>query len=503
MSQLVECVPNFSEGRDQSVLDALTAAITGVPGTRLLDVQADRDHNRAVFTFVAPPEAAVEAAFNAVRTARERIDMRRHQGEHPRMGASDVVPFIPVQGCTMDDCVALAKKLGERIGRELEIPVFLYGRAAARPERERLPDVRKGEFEGLRELIGTDPARDPDFGPRRIHESAGATAVGARPFLVAYNIYLKGGDEALAKAIAKKVRASGGGLPAVQAMGITVGGEPQVSMNLIDIDTTPMHVAFDAVAAAAREAGADVAWSEIVGLVPERALFGAAEHHFRLREPVQAHLLEEQVRRGEGTSLAAFLDAVASSEPAPGGGTVAAIAGAMAAALAAMVGRLTVGRKKYAEVDAEFRGITVQADTLRARLARLADEDAAAYGEVMKAYAIPKDRADERKAAIRAAMLAAAEAPMKTLEAARDVARLCARAAAAGNANARSDGGVGGMLAGAAARGAYYNVLINLRSLPEPSARATELEQRAKALSAEAAQLADESARIVEQALQS
>ena len=467
MTPLVECVPNFSEGRDQSVLAALRAAITSVPGVRLLDVSADRDHHRSVFTFVAPPDAAAEAAFRAVRTARERIDLRAHRGEHPRMGATDVVPFIPVEGLTMDDCVALAKRLGARIGTELGIPVFLYGTAAARPERVRLPDVRKGEFEGLRDLIGTDPAKDPDFGPRHIHPSAGATAVGARPFLVAYNIYLKGGDEALAKAIAKQVRSSNGGLPAVQAMGITVGGEPQVSMNLMDVDTTPMHVAYEAVAAAARAAGADVAWSEIVGLVPERALHGATEASFRLREPVRAHILEEQVRSSSGPSLSGFIDSVASASPAPGGGTVAAVAGSMAAALAAMVGRLTVGRKKYADVETEFRGIIEQAEGLRATLLRLGDEDAAAYEAVMAAYGIPKDRGDERQAAIQTAMLKAAAVPMRTLEAARDVARLCVRVAAAGNVNARSDGGVGGMLAGAAARGAYYNVLINVRMLTE------------------------------------
>ena len=501
MTQLVECVPNFSEGRDPAVLEALKRAITQVPGVSLLDVQTDKDHHRSVFTFVAPPEAAAEAAFQAVRAARERIDLRTHKGEHPRMGAADVVPFIPVSGCTMEDCVALAKHVGARIGGELGIPVFLYGKAAQRPDRERLPDVRKGEFEGLRDLIGKDPAKDPDFGPRAIHASAGATAVGARPFLVAYNVYLKNADEALAKAIAKKVRTSSGGLPAVQAMGITVGGEPQVSMNLVDIDVTSMHVAHEAVAAAAREAGADVAWGEIVGLVPERCVADCAERMFRLREPVRPHILEEQVRAGSGPSLGGFLDAVASAEPAPGGGTVAAIAGSMAAALGAMVGRLTVGRKKYVEVETEFRGIIEQAEELRGRLRHLADEDAAAYGDVMKAYAIPKDQADARKAAIQKAMMGAADVPMRTLEAARDVARLCMRAAEAGNVNARSDGGVGGMLAGAAARGAYYNVLINIQGLPEKTAEARQLAERARGIAAEASKYAVRSAEIVESAL--
>ncbi len=497
---LVECVPNFSEGRDPAVIDELRRAILSVPGVHLLDVQADADHHRSVFTFVAPPEAAVAAAFRAVRVAKERIDLTKHRGEHPRMGAADVVPFVPIEGVTMDECVALARRLGERIGAELEIPVFLYAKAAIRPSRTRLPDVRKGEFEGLRDQIGQDPEKDPDFGPKRIHPTAGATAVGARPFLVAYNIYLADGDEALAKAIAKKVRASGGGLPAVQAMGITVGGEPQVSMNLTDLDETAMHVAHEAVAAEARAADAGVAWSEIVGLVPERAIHRAVEAGFRLREPVGPHIVEAKVRAASGPSLAGFVDAVASAEPAPGGGTVAAVAGAMAAALAAMVARLTIGRKKYAEVEGEFRGILDQAEGLRARLLALGDEDAAAYGKVMAAYAIPKEREAERRAAIQAAMLGAAQVPMRTLEAARDVARVCARVAAAGNVNARSDGGVGAMLAGAAARGALYNVLINVRSLPDP-AEGRNLAAAARTAAAEAARFAEEAARAVEQTL--
>ncbi len=477
MSVLVECVPNFSEGRDPAVLEALRGAIESVPGVRLLDVQADADHHRSVFTFVAPPEAALEAALRAVRTARERIDLTRHQGEHPRMGAADVVPFIPVEGCTMDDCVALARRLGQRIGEELEIPVFLYARAAARAGRERLPDVRKGGFEALREAIGTDPEKDPDFGPRRIHPTAGATAVGARPFLVAYNVYLSGGDEALAKAIARQVRTSSGGLPAVQAMGLTVGGEPQVSMNLLDIDVTPLHTAFDAVAAAARAAGADAAWSEIVGLVPERTVSLAAAAHLRLRDDLAAHALEAQVRRSAGPTLDAFLDDVASAQPTPGGGTVAAVAGAMAAAVAAMVARLTVGRKKYAEVEGEFRDLLQRAEDLRLELRRLGAADAAAYDQVSRAYGMPKEPADARRAAIQQGLTAASLVPLDTLRAARAVAALAARAAEAGNRNAASDAGVAALLAGAAAEGAAYNVRINIASMPERTAGAPMLEE--------------------------
>src|SRR5256885_7577586 len=249
---LVECVPNFSEGRNAATIDALRRALSSVPGVRLLDVQADAAHNRSVFTFVAPPAASVDAALAAMRVATERIDLSRHSGEHPRMGATDVVPFVPVRDATMDECVALARRLGERAAAELRIPIYLYAEAATRPERERLPDIRKGEFEGLRERLGKDPAADPDFGPARIHPTAGATAIGARPFLVAFNIYLDTSDVALAKDIAKRIRTSSGGLPAVQASGFEVGGKAQVSMNPLDIDVTSPATVFTAVESAAR-----------------------------------------------------------------------------------------------------------------------------------------------------------------------------------------------------------------------------------------------------------
>jgi glutamate formiminotransferase/formiminotetrahydrofolate cyclodeaminase len=482
---LIECVPNFSEGRQVETLDALRAALTSVPGVRLLDVQADPSHNRSVFTLVAPPDAAAEAAFRAVRLAAERIDLRTHRGEHPRMGATDVVPFIPLEGVTMDDCVALARRLGERIGAELGIPVFLYERAATRPERANLADVRKGEFEGLRDLIGRDPARAPDFGPDRIHPTAGAVAVGARPFLAAYNVYLAGGGQPLARSIAKQVREASGGLKAVKALGLLVGSEGQVSMNLVDIDVTPPHVAFEAVAAAARAAGSDAAWSEIVGMVPERCVHRAAEQHLKLREPVVGHVLEAKVRATAGPTLGDWVDSVASSSPAPGGGTVSAIAGGMAAALAAMVGRLTVGRKKYAAVEPEFRDLVERAEALRLRLMHLGDEDAAAFNAVSAAYALAKEPEAPRKAAIQKALMGAARVPLETLRAAREVAALAARAAEAGNRNAVSDAGVGALLAGAAARGAAYNVRINAAGMPDP---------------AEAAPLVAEARRLIEEA---
>src|SRR6059036_4318415 len=309
-SPLVECVPNFSEGKNAATIEALRAALASVPGVRLLDVQADAAHNRSVFTFVAPPDVGVEAALAAMRVATERIDLTRHTGEHPRMGASDVVPFVPVRDATMDDCVALARRLAERVAAELQIPVYLYAKAATRPERERLPEIRKGEFEGLRDRIGRDPAADPDFGPRRIHPTAGATAIGARPFLVAFNIYLDSSDVAIAKEIAKQIRTSSGGLPAVQASGFEVAGQAQVSMNLLDIDTTSPAAVFAAVAREARARGVDVLKSEVVGLVPERAILGAGAAYLKLPDPA-AHLLEARIRAAEGPTLDGWLDELA------------------------------------------------------------------------------------------------------------------------------------------------------------------------------------------------
>jgi glutamate formiminotransferase / formiminotetrahydrofolate cyclodeaminase len=472
---LVECVPNFSEGRDPGTLDALRAALTSVPGVRLVDVQADASHHRSVFTFVAHPEAAVEAAFRAVAVARDRIDLTKHAGEHPRMGATDVVPFVPVRDITMDECVALARRLGERLGRELEIPVFLYARAATRPERERLPDIRKGGFEGLRDRIGKDPAADPDFGPKRIHPTAGATAVGARPFLVAYNIYLDSTDVALAKEIARKVRTSSGGLPAVQASGFEVDGQAQVSMNLLDIDVTSPATAFAAVQREARPRGVEIAKSEIVGLIPERAILGAGASLLRLPDPAD-HLLEAKIRVVEGPSLDGWIDELAGGAPVPGGGSAAALAGALAGALVAMVARLTVGRKAYASVESRAREIQAEAETLRTELRRLVDEDAAAYAAVSAAYKIAKD--DPRRArAIDAALLGAARTP---LEVARRAARLVVLAreiGAVGNRNARSDAAVGEGLARAARAGAVENVRVNIASLSDAGPGTAVLEE--------------------------
>jgi len=464
---LVECVPNFSDGRNQAVLDALREAIARVPGVRLLDTQADASHHRSVFTLVAPPDAAVEAAFRAMQVATARIDLTTHRGEHPRMGATDVVPFVPVRGVTMDDCVQLARQLAERVGRELAIPVFLYARAATRPERERLPDIRKGEFEGLRERIGTDPAADPDFGPKRIHPTAGATAIGARPFLVAYNIYLDATDVGLAKAIAKRIRTSSGGLPAVQASGFLVDGQAQVSMNLLDIDVTPPAAVFAAVEAEARARGVGVVRSEVVGLIPERAVLGAGAALLKLPDAAD-HLLEAKIREAEGPTLDGWIEELAGVAPVPGGGSAAALAGTLAAALVAMVSRLTIGRKAYAPADGRAREILAEAESLRAELRRLVDDDAAAYGRVSAAYKIPKD--DPRRiGAVDEALRGAAITPIAVARGAGRVIALARELGDIGNKNARSDAKVAEQLARAALAGAVENVRVNVAALSDPA----------------------------------
>src|ERR1019366_3346348 len=477
--KLIECVPNFSEGRHPEIIAAIRDAIASVPGVAMLDVSSDPSHNRTVVTFAAPAEQAVRAAFNGIAKARELIDLTAHTGEHPRIGATDVCPFIPLEGATMEDCVALARELGKRVGTELGIPVFLYERAATRPDRANLADIRRGEFEKARDEIGTNPDRVPDFGPNRIHPTAGATVIGARPFLVAFNVYLgPATNVTVAKEVAKKVRASGGGLSCVKALGLEVDGQAQVSMNLTDTDTTPIHVAYDAVKKEAEARGVSPTWSEIVGLVPERALFETAAHHIQLKGFSSAMLLEHKVRQAVsgGETLAGFVAAVASSVPAPGGGSVCAHAGALAAALAKMVAGLTIGRKKYAPVEVEMVALAKQAEVLGMRLAELVQEDADAYSLVSGAYKMPKEPAEQgakREAAIQVALLEAARVPLETARACAAVATLAATCAQKGNTNAASDAGVAALMAAAACTGAGYNVRINVASMSDRSAGKT------------------------------
>jgi glutamate formiminotransferase/formiminotetrahydrofolate cyclodeaminase len=506
--KLVECVPNFSEGRRPEVVAAIRDAIAGVEGVSVLDVSSDTSHNRTVITFVAPVEMAVDAAFAGIRVAAERIDLCKHTGEHPRIGATDVVPFIPLEGSTMEDCIALARQLGERVANELKIPVYLYERAATTPARENLADVRRGEFEGLREELGKNPARNPDFGPSKIHPTCGAIAIGARPFLVAYNVYLGPATNLqIAKNVAKAVRGSSGGFKYVKGLGLEVDGQAQVSMNLVDTEKTPLHTAFDFVKMRAEAEGAKVTWSEIVGLVPERVLFEAAASHLQLRQFTPKQVLERQVREvtSGGESVSGFVASVASSNPVPGGGSVAAHAGALAAALAQMVAGLTIGKKKYASVDAEMKEAALKAVSLGNTLAALVKRDAEAYSRVSEAYKLPKEPADaaaRRAEAVTTALLKAAEVPLETARASVEVAQLAAVVAEKGNTNAVTDAGVAALLAQAACRGAAYNVRVNVQALDDNS-KGESLAREAEQLVKRACDLAERATTAVERALSS
>ncbi len=486
--KLVECVPNFSEGRRPEVVAAIRDAIAGVAGVSVLDVSSDASHNRTVVTFVVSMEHAVDAAFAGIEKARELIDLNHHSGEHPRMGAADVVPFIPLEGSTMEDCIVLARRLGERVGRELDVPVFLYERAATTPARENLADVRRGEFEGLRAEIGKNPARKPDFGPERIHPSFGAVAIGARPFLVAYNIYLgPATNMEVAKRVAKAVRGSSGGLKGVKALALEVNGQAQVSINLVDTERTPMHRAFDMVRMEAEAWGVSPTWSEIVGLVPERVLFDAAIRHVQLDRFTIEQVLERKVRAAieGGESLSGFVAAVASPAPVPGGGSVAAHVGALGAALAQMVAGLTIGKKKYVAVEPEMKEVALSAASLVNDLSALAARDAAAYAAVADAHKLPKEPASAaaaRAKAVTAALIQAAEVPLETARACTRVAQLAATVAERGNTNAASDAGVAALLAEAACKGAVYNVRINVGSLDDKSLGAPLAEEAARLL---------------------
>jgi len=471
--KLVECVPNFSEGRDLDAVNAIRDRIAGVEGVSILHVTADASHNRSVITFVAPAEVMVEAAFAGIRAARDHIDLSAHKGVHPRIGAADVVPFIPLDGATMEDCVTIARALGDRVGSELEIPVYLYERAATRASRRNLADVRRGGYEGLVESIARDPARVPDFGPPRMHPTAGAVAIGARPFLVAFNVYIGEARRLpVAKAIARAIRESSGGLRGVKALGLEVSGQAQVSMNLVDVEHTPLSVVFDAVQRQCTSRGVEITWSEIIGLVPERIAFDVAARRLRLRDSLADHVLERRIleQRGSSGTLHGYLDAVASGDPFPGGGSAAAITGALAASLSRMVAALTLGRTRYAAVAPEMHELSNRAREIARELESLAARDAEAYAAVTDAQRLPalssadRDRRDE---ALHSALHGAALVPLDVARLAADVASLTVALAERGNRNAVTDAGSAALLAEAACRAAAYNVRINVRSLAE------------------------------------
>jgi len=474
MQTLVECVPNFSEGRRPDVIAAIVAAIRSAGGeqVQVLDVSSDADHNRTVVTFVGDPEAVSAAAFAGIARAAELIDLDRHQGEHPRLGATDVVPFVPIRGISLADCVALAVRLGERVGRELGLPVYLYEAAAAIPERANLADVRKGEYELLKQEIGVNPKRTPDFGPERVGP-AGAVIIGARQFLVAYNIYLDTANVAVAEKIARAIRHLSGGLRFVKAKGFLVEGRAQVSMNLTDFTKTPIARVQEMVKREAERYGARVTHSELVGLIPQRALVDAAQWYLQLDNLKPEMVLESRLDTApatEPTSSTAFIDQLAAGTATPGGGAAAAFAGGMAAALVAMVARLTINKRKYADVKTRLLAVLERAEALRAVLTAGVAEDSAAFTEVMAAYALPRDTPEQVEAFTAALLMAyrvATEAPLRAARAAAEVAGLARTVAELGNVNALSDAASGAHLARAALIAAAHNVRINARELED------------------------------------
>ena len=533
MQKLVECVPNFSEGRDQSVIRQITDAVESVEGVTLLDVDPGASTNRTVVTFVGNPDAAVEAAFRAIQKAAELIDMRKHKGAHPRMGATDVCPFIPVSNVTWEEAIECANRLGRRVGEELKIPVYLYERAAKNPARRNLAHIRAGEYEGFFEKI-KQPEWKPDFGPAVFNEKTGATVIGVRDFLVAYNVNLNTRSVRRANSVAFDVREQGrvktedgtpwgkpvldangepvripGLLKHVKAIGWFVKeyGIAQVSMNLTNIEQTPLHVAFDACVESAARRGLRVTGSEIVGMVPKKCLLDAGRYFLRKqrwseglseeelmdiairslglselkpfdpREKVIELKIESAVA-GESLvkmNLREFCNETLSDSPAPGGGSVAALMGALGAALGGMVANLSAGKRGWDDRIEFFSHWAVKAQQLKDELLALVDEDTAAFNKVMEAFALPKESADEktaRSAAIEQATKHAAEVPLKVMETALRSYALLAEMAEKGNPASISAVGVGALATRACIEGAALNVTINLAQLKDEKLKA-------------------------------
>ena len=474
---LVECIPNFSEARRPEVVDQIVAAITSVEGARLLDRSSDLDHNRTVVTFAGPPEAVEEAAFRAIKTASELIDLDQHTGAHPRIGATDVVPFVPLSDVKMEDCVAIAQRLGQRVGAELNIPVYLYEAAAARPERTNLEVIRKGQYEGLKAEVETHPERKPDFGPAKLGK-AGATVIGARNPLIAFNVYLTTDDVDIAKKIAKAIRHSSGGLRYVKGSGFFVDGRAQVSMNLTNFRDTPIARVVEFIRREAQRYGVGIHHSELVGLIPQEALVDAAVWYTQLDQFDKEQILESRLFAAATAPAAdpqpaSFIEQLAAPTPTPGGGSAGAYAGAMGAALVAMVAGVTIGKKKYAEVEAEMQAIRVVAENLRQELTQAVDDDSSAFEVLMASFKLPKETDEQksaRSAAIVQATLNAAHIPLHVAEDSVKVMELALKCAQHANVNAISDSMSAFAMARAALTAAGSNVRINLNTLEDKSA---------------------------------
>ena len=545
--KLVECVPNFSEGRDPEKIKAITQEIESTPGVRLLDVDPGESTNRTVVTFVGSPEAVKEAAFRAIAKAAEVIDMTRHKGEHSRIGATDVCPFVPVSDVTMEDCVSLAHELAERVAGELAIPVYLYEEAAQKPERRNLAAIRAGEYEGLAEKLA-DPAWAPDYGRPVFNPKAGATIIGAREFLIAYNINLNTRDRRLAHEIALELRESGRarrddqGRPVKDETGRTVTlpgkfkhvkavgwyiedyGIAQISINFTNYKVTPVHAVFDEAIRQAERLGLRVTGSELVGLIPKEAILMSGRYYLEkqgkspalpendiVRTAVlslglndvspfdpEKKIIERQFREQPGSlvrlALGEFIDAVSRDTATPGGGSAAALCGAVSAALSAMVANLTIGKKGYEHVQAELKETALKAQHLKEEMLRTIDDDTRAFDKVMDAYRLPgatSVQAREKESALQAAYVKATRVPLGLLEKSVALLELARTAALKGNKNSLSDAGVAALAAEAAAAGARYNVLINLPNIPDDTFR-EDVKRRADALLDRAAGLAAE-----------
>jgi glutamate formiminotransferase/formiminotetrahydrofolate cyclodeaminase len=475
---LVECVPNFSEARRPEVVEAIVAAMenAGGGGLRILNVSSDQDHNRTVVTMAGQPAATEAAAFAGIQAAAALIDLEQHRGQHPRMGATDVVPFVPIRGISLDECVAMARRLGERVGRELGLPVYLYEAAATRPERQNLENVRRGEYEKLKEEIATSPAREPDFGPRQMGP-AGAVVIGARAFLIAYNVYLNTAEVSVAKKVAKAVRHSSGGLRYVKALGLLVDGQAQVSMNLTDYTQTPVARVMEFVRREAARYGATATRSELVGLIPQAALVDAAQWYLQLDNLEAEQVLENRLGEagdeqpaGADQPAPAFLEQLAAGTATPGGGAAAAYAGAMSAALVGMVARLTLGKKKYADVEAQMQSVVESADKLRVSLMAAVQADSEAFEAVMEAFKLPKQTPEQQAAraeVVDQAYIHATEVPLRVARDAVATLGLAAVVAERGNSNAFSDAGSAANLAKAALAGAALNVRANATAVQD------------------------------------
>ena len=521
--KLVECVPNFSEGRDVEKIRAITREIESTPGVKLLDVDPGESTNRTVVTFIGTPEAAAEAAFKAIRKAAEVIDMRAHKGAHSRIGATDVCPFVPISGVTMEDCVKIAHDLGGRVAEELGIPVYFYEEASLRPERRNLAAIRAGEYEGLAEKLN-DPEWAPDRGAAVFNPRSGAVVIGAREFLIAYNINLNTRDRKLAGEIALDIRESGraqrdgegaivrnaegnavkipGRFPFVKAVGwyIEDYGIAQISINFTNFKTTPVHIVFDEVCRLAEDRGLRVTGSELVGLIPRDALLAAGRHYLE-RQGKSPGVPEEELIRTAALSLGLsdvapfepkkkiieyqfaeiagplvrkslreFVNELSTDSPAPGGGSVAALCGALSAGLSAMVANLTVGKKGYENAARLMIQTAVRAQELKDECLRIVDEDTAAFNSVMDAFRLAKGtegQKAERDAAVEAATKEATRVPFRLLGISEELVKLARTAARRGNRNSVSDAGVAALAARTAAEGAAYNVRINLAGIQD------------------------------------